>query len=56
MILQMLYPQCVVVEVTDKNGKVRNEKNENSVYPMIYYYDDGPITFRFLDADGNEIK
>ena len=49
-------PQCVVVEVTDKNGKVRNEKNENSVYPMIYYYDDGPITFRFLDADGNEIK
>ena len=49
-------PDCVTVEVIDKNGKVWNEKNEYSVYPMIYYYDFESASLRFLDADGNEIK
>ncbi len=49
-------PQCVKIEAVRDDGSTWTEENDYAISPMVYYYDFEPVSLRFLDADGNELK
>lgn len=48
-------PDCRTVEITGETGVTLEEIKEDSL-PYIFYYDGTPSEYRFLDAEGQELR
>lgn len=46
---------CTAIEITGANGTERITIRENA-YPFVYLYDGLPTEYRFLAADGSEVR
>ena len=49
-------PRCVEIQITDGNGKT--ECIEVGPLPFVFRYEltTGQVTYRFVDAEGNEVR
>lgn len=48
-------PQCTAIRITDGAG-TRDIPVEKAAYPFIYYMEQIPSSYYFLDVDGNEVS